>query len=66
MTTATHVPLVVTKHTTRAQIQAEIWYWRGEQAKAVIPSTAREKAAEYDVLLEVLMDQLLACEPEPA
>jgi hypothetical protein len=66
MTATTHVPLVVTAATTRAQVQAEIAYWRGEQRAAVIPSTADEKAAEYDVLLEVLMDQLLAREPEPA
>jgi hypothetical protein len=61
MTTA-HVPLVVTSHTTRAQIQAEIWWLRCAQRGAVIPSTAREWAEQADALL----DQLLALEPEPA
>lgn len=66
MTTAAkhvaHVALVVTKHTTRAEIQAEIWYWRREQRAACIPSTAAEHGAHADVLL----DALLALEPEPA
>lgn len=60
-TAAKHVALVVTKHTTRAEIQAEIWYWRRERA-ACIPSTAAEHGAQADVLL----DALLALEPEPA
>lgn len=61
MTTATHIPLVVTKHTTRAEIQAEIHYHRELQRKAVIPSTAREHGDRADGYL----DQLLALEPEP-
>jgi len=47
---------------TRAEIQAAIVVLRGRQRGACIPSTAREYAAEADLLL----DQLLALEPEPA
>ena len=47
---------------TRAEIQAAIVALRGRQRGACIPSTAREYAADVDVLL----DKLLALEPEPA
>ena len=47
---------------TRAQIQAEIVELRGKQRHACIPSTAREYADAADLLL----DALLALEPEPA
>jgi hypothetical protein len=58
---AEHVPLVVGANTTRAQIQAEIAYWRGRQRVAVIPSTA----AEHGVTADSYLDALLAAEPEP-
>lgn len=58
---AEHVPLVVTAATTRAQIQAEIAYWRGKQRAAVIESTA----AEHGAVADGYLDALLALEPEP-
>ena len=57
-----HIPLDLATHPSRAQIQAEVWYLRREQAKAVIPSTARERG----LLVDPYLDALLALEPEPA